>query len=317
MLRWMRFLLLVVFGVLASPTFAQDSGATLQIDIVPDFKIEGSVPNAALLADADGAAQVVLVYASEQGLVQATSADGLTFSGLGERFTAMLELFRDKGLFPTDVLVRQTADGTWRYFVKGLPPPGNAARALYGVDRAADGTLTLLNGGEPLYTGKEGGSKRVEVPDIIITPEGGWRMFYVAMGEPVEITHSAISTDEGLTWTFEKEAVFGDQTPKPGPRAEQLNVDPAPFRLNDGSYIAATMRAGSIYFWTSDNGLTFTPIPDAVLKPEDVNATGLTTARGLFDPTWVQLPDDTLLLYVTAGAEARGDIVAARVTLTR
>jgi hypothetical protein len=315
MKRWLRWILLMCVLGAAYPLFAQDSPPTIQFERVPDFLIDGGVPNAALVTDDSGAPQVVLLYLSQQGLVQATSSDGVTFSGLNEPFKAMQDVFRDKGLFPVDVLVRQTASGAWRYFVKGLPPPGTPARHLYGVERGADGSLTLLNGGEPIYTGKPGGAERVEVPEIILTPDDTWRMFYVALGEPLEITHSAISSDEGRTWTFEQDNVFGDPEPKPGPRAEQINVDPAPFRLNDGSYVAATMRAGRLFFWTSADGLAFTPIPDGVLTAEAVRSSLNQPVTGLFDPTWVQLPDGTLYLYTTAGAEARGSIVAFRVML--
>jgi hypothetical protein len=307
------FMLIVLAAV--TPAYPQTPIRTFEIDLIEEFAIDGGVPNAALLDDADGNPVVVLLYTSQQGLVEAASTDGITFTNIGQPFRELQALLRPQNLLPTDVIVRQTEAGNWRYFIKGLPAPGVEERLIYAAEREPDGSVSLLNDGLPVYEGQEGGGRRVEVIDIIPTLAGDWRMFYVGLNEQPETVHTALSSDEGLTWAYESENTFEDNPIQGSPLAEQINVDPAPFRLNDGTYMAVTMRGAKFYFWNSTDGLAFTPVPDVVLTPQDVSQAVDDEVMGLFDPTLVQMPDNTIYLYFTAGKDTMGYILAAKINI--
>ncbi len=122
---------------------------------------------------------------------------------------------------------------------------------------------------------------------------------------------SAVSTDSGATWTFESDNPFADANAS---GAANINVDPGPLALADGSYMAVAMRATELFFWNSDDGVTWTQVPDFRVGAS-VFAAEAPGAKGLFDPTLVQLPNGTIYMYVTAGGGPQGDkIVAATVT---
>ncbi len=93
-----------------------------------------------------------------------------------------------------------------------------------------------------------------------------------------------------------------------------MNVDPAPLRLQDGSAIAVTMRAAKLYFWNSEDGLTFTQVDDFAIESSAFAGTGL-DCMGLFDPTLVQLPDGSIRMYVTCESASGSRIVAADITI--
>ena len=71
---------------------------------------------------------------------------------------------------------------------------------------------------------------------------------------------------------------------------------------------------GQLFIWNSLDGLDFIQIPDRTIDAS-LFSEQVPGSTGLFDPTIVQLPDDTIYLYVTAGGDSSaGDarIVAAQ-----
>ncbi|MCB1052213.1 MAG: hypothetical protein KDC71_16550 [Acidobacteria bacterium] len=279
---------------------------SISVSKVPGFAITGGVPNAVWMPSTQ---MVHLIY-SNNGLIEVTAPDGVQFAGIGQVDMALNQVLSGQNLHPADVILRETANGTHRYFFKGLAPPGNNTRQLYAADRTS--TLQLLNGGQPVYSGPSG-QAQVEVPDIIFLDNGSWRMFYVDLNAQPGNARTATSQDEGLSWTFEFNDPFGDVLLPDEP--VNMNVDPCPFKTLDGHFLAVTMRLGVLYFWTSEDGLHFDPVPDTTVTV-DLFAQEAPGATALFDPTLVQLPDGKILLYTTAGSQATGVIVAAELAVS-
>ena len=123
-------------------------------------------------------------------------------------------------------------------------------------------------------------------------------------------TRTAISDDEGLSWSFEHDNPFGDI--ETAGQASGRNVDPAPYRLQDDSYMAITMRGTKLYFWNSVDGLSFIEAPDNELAPSSFSSV-LNDPIGLFDPTLAQLDDGSLHLFVTVQNNDTSIIANARI----
>ena len=77
------------------------------------------------------------------------------------------------------------------------------------------------------------------------------------------------------------------------------NVDPAVLRLASGGFLSVTMRSARLYLFTSIDGRTFVPTPNAAIEPEQLSP----GATGLFDPTLVQLPNGRIFMYATAASD--------------
>jgi hypothetical protein len=286
---------------------------TYTVTPVSGFTIEGTIPNVTLVKDGNDNDVVLLVYSSPVGICEATSTDGLTFSGTGIKSSDLIRVLDPipQTLYVTGVLVRPLPSGTWRYFIKALAPPGNSERHIYVADRTADGIITLANDHAPVYTGGPTDEGRVEVIDLIEALAGEWVMYYVAPSSSARNSRSATSLDQGLSWTFHGDNPFSDITLT---GAQNINVDPAVLRLQDDTFIAVTMRAAMLYFWNSADGYVWEEIGGSEINVSLWDAAEVDDAVGLFDPTLLQLPDGTIYMYVTAGQGTTDRLVAAKIT---
>jgi hypothetical protein len=278
---------------------------------VSGFSIAGSIPNVSLVKDASDNDIVLLLYSISGGICEATSTDGVTFSGTGviaaNDVNSMLD---SKLLFETGVLVRQLSSGTWRYFIKGLGAPGSSQH-IYIADRPPGGSITLGNSGDAVYTGGVTDMGFVGVIDIVKASGGEWVMYYVSTKASPSNSRNAISANEGMSWTFNSDNPFSDISLT---GATNLNVDPAVLQLQDDTFMAVTMRAMKLYFWNSLDGYTWTEIAQSELCIDLWASAERGDAQGLFDPTLLQLPNGTIYLYVTAGQGTTDHLVAATIT---
>ena len=311
------YLYIGLFGCVSSPskdTFENNEQISdldienrfFSIVVQPDFSLLGGIPNAHWLEEEESLALTYL----HNGWQRIHSNGDLNFSaddGLQEKLTA---LTFDVPFQLVSPIVRTTTSGQRRYFAKALTNESDTERALYAFEENDDDSFSFLNSGEPVYTGTEEG-KMIEVPDIIKTPlEDQWRLFYVAKDASSPNTRTAISDDEGLSWSFEHDNPFGDL--ETAGQASGRNVDPAPYRLQDDSYMAITMRGTKLYFWNSVDGLSFIEAPDNELVPSSFSSL-LSDPIGLFDPTLAQLDDGSLHLFVTVQNNDTSIIANARI----
>ena len=277
--------------------------------VVRDFAIAGHIPNAVFLDNED---IVDLIYVTREGFIEMEASDGVNFSSEEEPRQDLTMILDEVGLLAVGAIVRERKNDSRRYFLGGLPPPEQSERFVYSADPTSNGNLELKNNGDPIYLGGPSDKNHVGVIDITVAPDGQWRMFYVSVRSERGNTRTALSDDEGISWVFESDDPFKDlDAPK---KAQTTNVDPAVLRLNDSTYLGVTMRGGQLFIWNSLDGLDFTQIPDRTIDAS-LFSEQVPGATGLFDPTIVQLPDDTIYLYVTAGGDpSAGDarIVAAQ-----
>ena len=257
----------------------------------PSFRIVGaSTPNAGWVSDevwlTTGTAQGVRLYRSRDGSNQTTA----------EVLPGLSTALEGTGYSPTETVPRQSAAGERELYVLGLAPPEVDRAWLFRL--AERGGAFVRNPSAAVYQGLPGNQGFVGVPDVYRAPDGRQRLVYVEKGAARQNARTAISADQGASFTLESTNPFGDINLS---GAADTNVDPAVLALSSGGYIAVTMRATKLYVFTSVDGLAFTPQPGAAIEA----ASFVGGATGLFDPTLVQRSDGVVLMFVTLEDDQR------------
>lgn len=135
-----------------------------------------------------------------------------------------------------------------------------------------------------------GSTSLISVPDLIVLPDGRWRMYFVGYdGNRME---SAVSTDLGMTWT--KEGLIEIA----GMESSRTQVDPDVILLANGKfrlYFTAPVSGRSlsnkrIYSATSSDGRTFLLDAGERIGVADGTADNV-------DPDVVALPGGKLRMY--------------------
>ncbi len=252
------------------------------------FRINNaSIPNAGLVNNevwlTVGGQGGPKLYRSAQG-DNATSAE--TMPGLD---TALAGTNYAVG----EVIPREGANGVRQLYVLGLWTGGAARAVVYRLQQNANGSF-VRDPQTPIYNGANTDNEFLGVPDLYATNEGNLRLIYVARGASRQNSRTAVSNDNGKTFTFEYDNPFNDLNVAT-PNADNTNVDPAVLKLASGGYLAVTMRQKRLYLFGSAAGRVFTSLSQGAIEA----ATNWPGATGFFDPTLVQLPDGRVLLYVT------------------
>ncbi len=235
------------------------------------------------------------VWLSVSGMRLFRSPDGSNHTN-PEMLNGLGLALAGSGYGPGEVVPREDSGGNPVFYVLALAPRGENRAVIFRMTRNAAGALAL-NPPAPVYEGGPGDGKFLGVPDITSAGDGRLRLTYVSLGAAQRNSRSALSADDGFTFTPERKNLFGDLA-VPNPRAQDMNVDPAILKLAGGGYLAVTMRAARLYMSTSIDGRTFVPAPQPAIEPENLYP----GANGLFDPTLVQLPDGRIFMYATAGS---------------
>jgi hypothetical protein len=195
------------------------------------------------------------------------------------------------GLNPVEPIPREALDGVNEIFLAGTSGQ-NQRSVLYRLVDNGSG-IFVRSPAAPAY---DAPGERINVPDCYPTNDGKLRLVYIENFSIRGNAQIALSTDGGASFLFEYNSPFGDHDIA-NPDASNTNVDPAILRLRSDFFIAVTMRLAKLYVWTSADGLHFVPTS----TPPIEGAALLPGGQGLFDPTLVQLPDGTIMLYVTVG----------------
>jgi hypothetical protein len=256
------------------------------------FRIQGaSIPNAGLVGNevwlTVGMSQGVRLYRSPDGSNQTTPE---VISGL----TSALE---GTGFAPTETVPRQNAGGLRELYVLGLGPPGVSRSVLFRLQES--GGAFVRSPSLAVYDALASGNTGfIGVPDVYRTTDGRLRLVYVDKGAARQNARTAISSDQGATFTPEGTNPYGDINLS---GAADTNVDPAVLALSTGGYLSVAMRLAKFYIFTSADGLTFSPQSGAPIEATSFVA----GATGLFDPTLVQLTDGTVLMFATLEDDQR------------
>jgi hypothetical protein len=208
-----------------------------------------------------------LFYNGPGVLQSATSRDGVTFTAdAGSRM---------RGGDPAVIYLK---GGGYRFLVGDGPQGQRVLRSFVSTDGL---TFTQETGVRYQPAAQDAGF--VEVPHAVKLADGRWRLYYVAdwFGQGGSRnrnnTRSALSTDEGLTWTAEKGSEL----------TAAETVDPDVVHLEDGTFRLYFKNGASFYAVDDADGTTFASgAPRAVLD-----------ARDRVDPTVLRFPDGTLRMY--------------------
>ncbi|MDX2030380.1 MAG: hypothetical protein SF339_06910 [Blastocatellia bacterium] len=210
------------------------------------------------------------------------------------------------GYAPTETVPREGADGVRTLYVLGLAPPGANGAVLFRLRENDAGQFAR----DPQSAVFSGENQFIGVPDLYPTTDGKLRLIYVARGTARSNSRTAVSSDGGQSFAAEFDDPFNDlNVASPGPG--NTNVDPAVVKLAQGGYLAAAMRLKKLYLFVSADGRVFLPANDGA--PIEA-ASFVPGATGFFDPTLVQLPDGSVLMYATIEQPGQAESVV-RATL--
>ncbi len=268
------------------------------------FRIQGaSIPNAGWVSN-----EVWLTVGTSQGARLFRSPDGSAQS-TPEVIPGLANALDGTGFNPTETVPRQNAAGVRELYVLGLAPPGTNRSVLFRLQDSG-GTFARNPARAAFDALASDNTGFIGVPDVYRAPDGRHRLVYVDKGGSRQNARTAVSADQGATFTVEGSDPFGDLALS-GPA--DTNVDPAVLALASGGYLAVAMRLTRLYVFTSVDGLTFTPQAGPPIEA----ASFVAGATGLFDPTLVQLPDGTVLMYTTLeDDQKRSSVVQATLRLT-
>ncbi|MFH1234719.1 MAG: hypothetical protein V1493_03845 [Candidatus Diapherotrites archaeon] len=223
------------------------------------------------------------MYYTGKGIELAKSGDGLNFTYVGKMVDVKdLEGKADMVSNPSIFLAK---DGNYRMVFEGSAMAYNKNdRRLYSAV-SPDGLKWKVEEGARFQDEGDGkpGELFTSVPDIIRLGDGRLRMYYTR-GVSSAI---AVSEDEGLTWTKEKNLDFG-----------RIAIDPDIVALEDGTYklfftsFDHIFGEGEQYMMSASSldGIEFTLDEGKRLRPGKEN--GL-----VVDPDVVSLPDGKYRMY--------------------
>jgi len=271
--------------------------------VIPDrdFQISSAgVPNAGWVDN-----QVWLIASTPSGPRLFRSEIGNNDSQ-PETVAGLASALGGTGFNPVEPIPREAPDGTNEIFVAGTAGQ-NQRSVLFRLRDNGSGVFVR----SPLTPVYEAPGERINVPDVYQMNDGGLGLVYIENFSLRGNSQIAASTDGGASFVFEYNNPFGDHDIA-NPDAGNTNVDPAVLRLKSDYFIAVTMRQTKLHIFTSTDGLHFVPTTTPPIEAAALFPGG----QGLFDPTLVQLPDGTIMMYVTVGTgPSSNDSSVIRATL--
>lgn len=193
---------------------------------------------------------------------------------------------------------------------KTLMPDGQTWR-LYQYDLNAkvmtsysstDGNNFAADSGTR-YAPASGDNNSLGVYDSYVAADNSVILIYVGDLQGKNNLRMARSTDNGLTFSFLKGNVLGDDDAGGG---GNTFIDNKTLLLADGRRRMVTMRANEIHSFVSSDGIVYTRETGVRLRPADFAAVGV-TLYSLNDPVMVRTPDGQYRVYVAAATAAAAD----------
>lgn len=271
----------------------------VQFSLVAASKNPRLVPDAGIrltkasnpFASVDGNGISYLGY-QERGGSNATkyqsASDGLTFAN------STLVTYINRSVDSRKTLM---PDGkTWRLYQYDL---GTKLMTSYS---STDGnSFTADTGTRYAPVSADNGSTGVY--DSYVAGDGSVILIYVGDLVGKNNLRMARSTDNGLTFTYLKGNVLGDDDAGGG---GNTFIDNKTLLLADGRRRMVTMRANEIHSFISSDGITYTREPGVRLKTADFASVGV-TIFSLNDPVMVRTKEGKYRVYVAASTAASAD----------
>jgi hypothetical protein len=273
-----------------APTSTPTSGTSTSLVFVVDPGVR--IANAAIPAAGLDASGVTYLYYEDTILRRqrvATSTDGLSFGAGSDQTNSNRTADPRRTRLP---------DGTWRLYQWN-----NAGRTM-GSFRSADGVSFTAETGVR-YAPTADDHNTVGVYEAF-TESSQVVLLYLGDLMGLNNLRRAVSTDNGVTFTFDRGNVLGDSSLGGG---AQSFVDPESLPLPDGRRRLFVMKQGSIYsFISAGSSQSFTQESGTHLTPASITQASVQT---LYDPSPVQLPDGRFRIYVAAGSASGTSIYSA------
>lgn len=221
----------------------------------------------------------------------AVSTDGLTFPAGSSA----------AGVFRNDARNTRLPDGTWRRY------QWNFGTSQISSLFSSDGISFTPESGVR-YSLHPADKGTLGVYDAFSDRQGGVVFLYLGDLPGLNNVRRAYSRDNGLTFTFDRGNILGDDTAGGGANSF---VDEKSIRLPDGRIRLFTMRQNTIYsFVSNDDGYSFARDPGTRLERANFKEATLTS---LNDPVVIRLPDGRFRMYL---ASLRSDQVWVVVSAT-
>ena len=213
----------------------------------------------------------------------ATAADGLNFSGGTPMTNANRAYDSRRTLMP---------DGTWRIYMY------NQLTQMMTSSRSTDG-VTFTQEAGARYVPSAADFGWIGIHDEYTE---GSRVIMNYLGDKSGLNNlrRAVSTDNGVTFTFDRENLLGDAGLGGGGNS---HVDQTSIKLPDGRRRMFVMRRLEIFSFITSDGLTYSQEPGTRLKMSDFTTT---TVSSLNDPVVIRLPDGRYRMYVAAMVPSAG-----------
>ena len=241
-------------------------------------------------------------YMSDGDIVYADSTDGKTFGA-----PKPTGIRGDKDMMISNPAILAIDNTRWimvyeqqqqkSFGNKGQTPPGpDSQRNLY-LATSADG-IKFTKAGTAIDSSKAD-DYFASVPDLVKTPDGKIRMYYVSGGDAIG---SATSEDAGKTWTREE-----------GYRLKNMAVDPDVLLETSGNatkwvmyYSSLDPQNNALYKATSEDGLTWKSVGKIM---DRFSQNGV-----IVDPDIVSISTDEYLMLLGASSSAEGQLDLYRAT---
>lgn len=153
------------------------------------------------------------------------------------------------------------------------------------------------------YTPASADNSSTGVYDSYVATDGSVILIYVGDLTGKNNLRMARSTDNGLTFTYLKGNVLGDDDAGGG---GNTFIDNKTLLLADGRRRMVTMRANEIHSFISSDGITYTREPGVRLRPADFASVGV-TLYSLNDPVMVRTKEGKYRVYVAASTATGTD----------
>jgi hypothetical protein len=202
------------------------------------------------------------------------SVDGLTFE-TGE-VIADISRFRATRL----------PDGNWRNYFWDM------GRQVFASRYSTDGVNFTEEAGSR-YQIQPDDKGTIGITEAFSDRKDGVVLLYIGDMYGKNRVRRAYSNDNGLTFQFDRDNVFGDE----GASTNQTYVDQKVYALPDGSFRALTMKQGLIYSFWSEDGDEFQLEEGVRLRPDDFTSLKIISFH---DPVMVRLADGRFRIYVAA-----------------
>jgi len=258
-----------------------DSGGTTTVQWTRDSGVrfsEGTAPSTIFFNSL-----YYTYYSYPGGIYLATSSDGLTYTKYGLVLTKSGALEADGVANPAIV---QLSDGRLRLYYNGIT--GTSQRVLSAT--SSDGKTFERDSGirlDPTTDADDGG--QASVPCVTRFPDGSYRMYYTYGFYTVNSLRSAISTDEGMTWTRQNLTGFSNNSMDPC--VIVLSLSPQTFRLFF-AFSATTGTNPTIKSAVSNDGINWT-----VEEGSRIIATYPDEGVAVGDPDVILLPSGKYRMY--------------------